>query len=227
MALVAARLDGWQVTQNVRAHMYMIQDDAHIALIYQEPIITSEVISGFADDIETPNLNVQVEPIPMMGARAGVEWFLPTAIVAYIAKPYFESFLSEMGKDHYAIAKKAFANLQARVMANFRDRLRTYATNGKLHPDSATYSPVFSIVAQVATGLRIKLLIQTEIKPDHFNKAVEAFIPFAAGNERFDEIIAQVNQIPCYSKSTTILVCYSEESKQLELVNPFPEQRKP
>lgn len=206
----------------------MIESNLHIALVYQEPIISSEVVSGFEEDIKTPKLNVKVEPVPMMGARAGVEWLLPTAIVAYIAKPYFESFLSEMGKDHYSIAKTALKNLQARIMEKFGDRLKFYSTSGKIHPDSAKYSPVFSIEAQSVAGFRFKLLIQTDISSDNFEKAVDAFLPFIAGNQRFEDIVSQASQLPGYkTMRSVILVCYSEESGQLELVNPFPGRSKP
>ncbi len=205
----------------------MIENNLHIALVYQEPIIPSEVVSEFENDIRAPRLNVKVEPVPMMGARAGVEWFLPTVIVAYIAKPYFESFLSEMGKDHYVIAKRALVNLQKRIMAKFGDRLTAYSSSGKIHPESRKFSPVFSIEAQSTAGYRFKLLIQTNIKPDHFNKAVEAFLPFVAGNQRFEELVSQASQLPGYkTMHSVILVCYSEESGQLEIVNPFPDRSK-
>lgn len=206
----------------------MIENDLHIALVYQEPIISSEVVSGFEEDIKVPKLNVKVEPVPMMGARAGVEWFLPTAIVAYIAKPYFESFLSEMGRDHYVIAKNALKNLQSRIMAKFSDRLKVYSTIGKIHPEANKFSPVFSIEAQSVEGLRFKLLIQTDINPNHFEEAVEAFLPFVAGNQRFEEIVSQASQLPGYKNMrSVILVCYSEESGKLELINPFPDRNKP
>jgi hypothetical protein len=101
----------------------------------------------------------------MMGFRAALEWLAPTAIVAYIAKPYFESFLSELGKDHYAITKNALKNLRDRIQDRFGERLKVFASKGKLGHYDHKFSPVFSIEAQSPFDFRVKLLIQTEIQP--------------------------------------------------------------
>ncbi|MEM9734831.1 MAG: hypothetical protein AAF903_15325 [Pseudomonadota bacterium] len=37
---------------------------------------------------------------------ASMEWAIPTALIIYITKPYFEAFLGEAGKDHYNALKK-------------------------------------------------------------------------------------------------------------------------
>jgi len=36
------------------------------------------------------------------------EWIIPTMFIVYILKPYFNSFLSEAGKDHYNILKNPY-----------------------------------------------------------------------------------------------------------------------
>ena len=202
--------------------------DFHIALAYQEPIINPDVIAGFEDDIKSPGLKVLVEPVPMKGVRAAIEWLVPTAIVAYIAKPYFESFLSEMGKDHYAITKKALGNLREQIQERFGERLKIYASKGKLGPDAHKFSPVFSIEAQSPFEYRIKLLVQTEMQPEQFNLALEAFLNLLAESYGVGELNEQNKQLLSNKPMGRILlICFNPESGKLEYVNPIPESKRP
>ena len=205
-----------------------MEKDFHIAVVYQEPIITSDVVDGFEDDIQSPGLKVLLEPVPMMGARAALEWLMPTAIVAYIAKPYFESFLSEMGKDHYAISKKAFNNLRARIHKMYGERFKLVGTKGKLGSDAYKFSPVFSIESQTPFEYRVKLLIQTEIEPEQFNLAVEEYLNFL--NELYNPNEQSVDSKLLLSNkpvSSVFLVCFNPEAGKLEYVDPIPEIKKP
>ena len=205
-----------------------MKQDFHIALAYQEPIINPDVIAGFEEEIQSPGLKVLVEPVPMMGARAALEWLLPTAIVAYIAKPYFESFLSEMGKDHYEVIKKALEKLRARIQAKFRDRLRIVASKGKLGPDAHKFSPVFSIEAESPFGYRVKLLIQTEIQPESFDLAVEAFLRLLAECYSTETLSEQSKLLLSNNPiGSVLLVCFNSDTGELEYVNPIPENKRP
>jgi hypothetical protein len=204
-----------------------MERDFHIALIYQEPIINSDLINGFEEDIHSPGLKVLVEPVPMMRFRAALEWLVPTAIVAYIAKPYFESFLSEMGKDHYAITKKALGSLGARIQKKFGERLRVIPSKGKLGSDARKFSPVFSIEAQTPFDYRVKLLFQTEMQVEQFNLAVEAFLSLLAEIYSAKELTKQSKQLLSNNPMGSILlVCFNPELGQLEYVNPIPENKR-
>jgi hypothetical protein len=199
-----------------------MDQDFHIALIYQEPIISPDVVADFEEDLESPGLKVRVEPIPMMGVRAAIEWLMPTAIVAYIAKPYFESYLSEMGKDHYALTRKAFAKLRVRVIARFGDRLETFASIGKLGPDSNRFSPVFSVEAHSPFGYRVKLLVQSELETGQFDLALEALIRFMAEIYGHEVLSEHSNSLLANGPSgSVLLLCFNSESGQLEYVNPI------
>lgn len=205
-----------------------MKKDFHIALAYQEPIINPDVIAGFEEEIQAPGLKVFVEPVPMMGVRAALEWFLPTAIVAYIAKPYFESFLSEMGKDHYEVIKKALKKLHARIQARFGERLRIVSSKGKLGPDTHKFSPVFSIEAESPFDYRVKLLIQTKIQPESFDLAIDAFLRLLA--ECYSkEILGEQNKLLLSNNpiGSVLLVCFNSDTGELEYVNPIPENKRP
>jgi hypothetical protein len=196
-------------------------------LAYQEPIINPDVIAGFEEDIQSPGLKVIVESVPMIGVRAALEWLAPTAIVAYIAKPYFESFLSEMGKDHYAITKKTLGKFQERIQERFGERLKVFASKGKLGPDAHKFSPVFSIEAQSPLEYRVKLLIQTEIQPEQFNLAVESFLNLLAESYGINELTEQSKQLLSNKPmGRVLLVFFNPKSGKLEYIDPIPENKR-
>jgi len=205
-----------------------MERDVHIALVYQDPIINSDVIAGFDGDIQAPGLKVLVESVPMMGARSALEWLMPTAIVAYIAKPYFTAFLTEMGKDHYAVTKKAFGNLRARINERFGERLKLVASKGKLGSDAHKFSPVFSIEAQSPCGYRLKLLVQTDMQQERFNLAIEAYFNLLAQIYGTEELTPHSKSLLSNKPACSVLlVCFNEESRELEHVNPMPENKRP
>lgn len=200
-------------------------DQVHIALVYQDPPIDPVVVSGFDDDMRSLGLNIIVEPLPFMQYRGGIEWLLPTAIVVYLAKPYFESFLREMGKDHYVLAKTALNNLRARISAKYGDRLKIVSSHGKRNAETYQYSPIFSIEAESSEGYRYKLLIQPEIEEDDFKLAIEAFLNLMAQNHGTETAEAKNEELLTAEPLTSVvLMSFDPKSGALQIVQPFPKQ---
>jgi hypothetical protein len=83
--------------------------DFHIGFSYQEDI-PKQFMSDLIDTISVDGLFLKSES-HKPNIFATMEWAIPTMIIAYIAKPYFESFLKEAGKDHYQLLKKGFIQL--------------------------------------------------------------------------------------------------------------------
>lgn len=79
--------------------------------------------------------------------QAGIEWLLPTAVVAYFAKPYFDGILQEIGKDHYAAIKAALKPLWFRLLGPTSPKMVRVGPRGPIEPASS-YSLVYSIVAE-------------------------------------------------------------------------------
>ena len=75
--------------------------DIYLGISYIDSF-SPESIERFKSEVDVPGLSVSIEARPEPGPFATLEWLAPTAVIAYIAKPYFETFLKEMGKDHYA-----------------------------------------------------------------------------------------------------------------------------
>ena len=72
------------------------------------------IISEFKNVINVQNVKYDERSRPSDSMYAAHEWAIPTAVVVYLIKPYFETLLKEAAKDHYPILKKAIANLAFR-----------------------------------------------------------------------------------------------------------------
>ncbi len=86
-----------------------------IALIYNEHL-SDELFEDFEKSLSHEGLYIKVESKPDEGAFACAEWFIPTAIVAYIGKSYFEGILKEIGKEHYVLLKKKLSEITQKTM---------------------------------------------------------------------------------------------------------------
>ena len=96
---------------NVMAHEETMADETlHLGISYEKGI-DPKTVADFEADVATQGLVVKTNERSKSGPFAGIEWLLPTAIMVIIAKPYFDSFLREAGKDHYHILKKNLSNL--------------------------------------------------------------------------------------------------------------------
>jgi len=196
--------------------------EPHIALTYQAPLIDAAIVEGFEEIVASKGLSVRVEPVEFMQVRAAIEWLIPTAVVAYLTKPYFESFLEEMGKDHYQLLKRGLLAVHKRIMEKYGSRIKMYGSKGKIDPRSHEYSPVFSIEAQSSTNHCIKLLIQTEISEDELSIVIDKFLDLLLqehGIENTDESNLPILEAKPISR--IILVALDQETGYLEVVDVF------
>lgn len=86
-----------------------MEETPHIGVSYQVDL-PDEIASEFIKNISAPGLKTLSEPRPI-GIYANLEWAMPTLLVVYILKPYFNAFLTEAGIDHYRILKNALSQL--------------------------------------------------------------------------------------------------------------------
>ena len=64
----------------------------------------AELFEFIESDLCSPDFKVKTLKTEH-GAMAGIEWLLPTVVVAYLLKPFFEAALQEAGKDFYELSK--------------------------------------------------------------------------------------------------------------------------
>lgn len=178
--------------------------------------------ADFGRDLAAEGLDVRVESRPDPGAYAGVEWLLPTAVVVFLGRSYFDSFLKEAGKDHYILLKKALQKVSAKFFGKDAPRGKIVFTKGKAEHEIPRYSISYSLVAQVGDGLRVKLLLQNEFDADLCNEAQIAFLDFLSSvydrTLDIDSIKGLAQAVPI---SHTLLLAYNSTDRSLEVIDPL------
>lgn len=85
-------------------------NDNHAVLILATNDYPKELYSFVADDMASTLLGVKIVE-RKNGVMAMIEWAIPTLVIAYLLKPFFESFLQEAGKDAYNTTKATIKKL--------------------------------------------------------------------------------------------------------------------
>lgn len=196
----------------------------HIGLLHEDQI-TEVFLQGFEESITAPGLIFKRETRPSGVHFAGIEWLMPTAVLVYVAKPYFESFLKEMGKDHYDLLKKGFNKLYERFAGPRASDVKAVATQGKSSKDQP-YSLFFSVVAEAPDGVRLKLLIPRPIEQAEYEIAISGFLDLVQstyGGDVPEDVATTFKDAPI--TSGTVLVTYEAATGKLIPVDPFAGRR--
>jgi hypothetical protein len=175
----------------------------------------------FEQLVRTDGLKMEVRSRGSNAAFAGLEWLLPTAVIAYIAKAYFESFLKEMGKDHYDLLKEGLKRLYARTAGPEAPQVSLVATAGKALQERP-YSLLLSITAEISHDVQFKLLIQTHITQLDYEAAVSSFLEFMQrlhAGTLDSKTLTELHDCPIVGK--TMLVTYNPQTKSIVPVNPL------
>jgi hypothetical protein len=141
--------------------------------ISRRPDVPQIFVDEFLAEVQRDNLRVDVRE-QGSGVFAGLEWLMETAVAVYIVRPYLDSMLSELGKDHYKILKRATVDLYGK-MASLR--ISRFATPGKV-TGAPVYSLAFSVVVATGEGINLKFLIQPELDESQASVAFESFFRF-------------------------------------------------
>jgi len=126
-----------------------------IDLVYEDRVPT-QVINEFHDQVATDGLRLGLQSRPTGGGPfLGLEWLLPTAVMLFISRSYFDGFLAEMGSDHYRALKGAIKTFRDRFS---RVKVTVVGTAGKTVPDQP-YSLVYSIWLEAGPDRGFKFLV--------------------------------------------------------------------
>lgn len=196
----------------------------HIGVLHEEQI-PHAIFQEFEESISAPGLIFERVTRPSGAAFAGVEWLMPTVVLAYVAKPYFESFLKEMGKDHYDLLKKGLNKFYERFAGPRAPDVKIVATQGKTSKDQP-YSLFFSVVAEAPDGVRLKLLIPRPIDQTEYEIAISKFLDLvqsAYGGDVAENVVTTFRNGPI--TSGTVLVTYEKATGKLVPVDPLAGRR--
>ncbi|WP_269514042.1 hypothetical protein [Brevundimonas subvibrioides] len=181
---------------------------------------SAAISAEFRDTVAADGLSLGMETTPTTRAMAGVEWLMPTAIMLYVAKSYFDGFLGEAGKDHYAALKSGVKRVAARVGQVAVSRI---GSPGKVVATPQRYSPVFSIWFQRDDQTRFKFLVPVGLSEDETEAAFERFFAFLDGWSAGR--IAKADRAPFEAASAvgrTVLLAYDRSTGRIEVIDPLP-----
>jgi len=195
-----------------------------LLLSYELPL-PEEAVRPFVDAVRAPGLAFVVEPRPPSGPFAGLLWLLPTTVIIWFGKSYFDGFLKEAGKDHYTLVKRGLNSLWPLFFGESRGVHATaVGTPGKIRPGDDKYSLAISILAEAGSGLHFKLLFPDDLSAEDFNDATAKFLHFLERYYIGDLDPATELRLGAARKvARTILVTYDPDLGFFKFLDPIPE----
>jgi len=199
-------------------------ENPNIGLLYVDKIDDS-FFHDFISTIDRDDLGLLVEARSESAPFACAEWFLPTAIAVFLGKPYFESFLKEMGKDHYTLLKNALSGLCVKTVSNRRFEPVILTSSPKKTNKNNPYTLSFSIMADTGDGYNFKLMLPKLNDGFNYQKATDKFLDFVAEYHSEREL-SRAFEIIKFSKipGGTVLVRYNPESSDIEWQDYLPQE---
>lgn len=192
----------------------------HIAIIHTARFPRA-MFAEFERLVTTPQLRLCIEEREEVGPFAAIEWLIPTAVILYIGKSYFDGFLKEMGKDHYSMLKSGLKTIYSKLLGADAPKVTAIATQGKLS-ESQPYSLIYSFLAEAGPNTRFKLLLQNGASQSEYEHTVASFLKFVsshhAGTLDKQTLDALANT---RAVGGTLLLAYNPTSRRIEPINPF------
>lgn len=189
-------------------------------------VIDRSNFSEFEREVDAVGLDFRIESRPEPGPYAGIEWLIPTAVVVYIGKAYFDAFLKEAGKDHYAILRAAIIKLSSKFLGKGALTGRVVFSKGKAESEIPKYSIFYSIVADLGDGFSAKLLLRNDFDASTCNAAQETFLQFLSdlhdGHLDPSSIQGLADAKPLGSM---LLLAYEPEGQRLQVIDPLAGKR--
>lgn len=151
-------------------------------------------------------------------AYAALEWTIPTAIVAYIVKPYFEAFLQEAGKQHFEILSKKLKTLINRGK-QMNVRLVSASKSTEKLNRAYNQSMAISILFEIKNGKIIKLLFDNDLEKEDWDNAIDQILEFVIENYENENSSKLAFLIKDFDneKAFKIYAIINKETKLIEL----------
>jgi hypothetical protein len=199
----------------------MEQAIPHLVVSYEDRV-PEVVFDDFRGLVTAEGFDLVFEPRPTSGPFAGLEWLIPPAVVLFIGRAYFETFLSEMAKDHYALLKQGINGLKGRFD---KVKVTMVGTPGKVSAEQP-YSLVYAIYLEGGPRRKLKFMPpSSDWEPAVSDQAMEAFFEFvedfylnALDPETAGELAA-TNAI-----GGTVLLAFNPVTGKIAPLNPMTKQ---
>lgn len=147
-----------------------------IYVVFEENI-PEEFIGYCISDFYREDLNLQLQKREKE-VYASSEWIIPTAIIAYVLKPYFDGFLKELAKDHYLLVKEGLKKMASSGKL-IDSKLITAANSTNKLSLNYNQSLVFSLIIETKNDKQIKLLFDNSLDKTDWDEAINKILDFA------------------------------------------------
>jgi len=180
-----------------------------------------EIFHSFVDDLSEMDVEAKIVRRESEGPFMALDWLIPTGIILFIAKPYFETILKKMAEDHYVMLKSATSKLWQKMFGANPEIERFVVVHGGKIKESI-FSRSFSVTAQSVDGHKITLLFLKGANQEEFDAAIEMFEALmlnhhsSQGKDFLSGLLEARKQIP---KHWQQLIYLNPESRQLELID--------
>ncbi|MFG1376217.1 hypothetical protein [Xanthobacter autotrophicus] len=189
----------------------------NVTLIYDD-ILSKEVIDDFRKIVGSGGINFKFVDNKRNVAMASLEWLMPTAVVIYIVKSYFDGFLNEAGKDHYRKLKDGIKFIGEKLK-DF-DIVKVGASG---NASRSKFSRTYSIWFEAESGIRFKCLFYERLSKDDMDNAIDVFLKtiqkyYDGGLDgELGRALSEANPV-----AGIILISCDHKSGTVEIVDPVP-----
>jgi hypothetical protein len=186
--------------------------------------IPQEAVQPVIDVLEAEGVDLEIRRREPPGPFAIAEWLIPSAVVIFAAKSYFDGFLKEVGKDHYALLKKAISASWPAFFGNDPIvQLQLVGSAPNKVPKKPTYSIAFSVMAEAGERKVFKLLLPTDSTREDLETSVGSFLAFV---ERFHANALEPEQATKLEELSnlggTFAITYDRTTSRIQILDPRP-----
>lgn len=177
-------------------------------------------IDSLINDIKSTGVNVGVEKFEFSQPFNALEWAIPTLVVTYLIKPYFDGFLKEMGKDNYLILKDWLKKIANKLRTIKVVTITADGSEGKENKNN-TQSKSFSLILQTKNGKNIKLLFDNDLTKEDWDNAIDMLLDYAIEhyeNIPNDKLTVELNKIEEKNRNS-IFAIIDKQTKELVFYN--------
>jgi len=185
---------------------------------FPEQLIINEVQELLADNLD---LKIHIDEEENTTYNA-LEWIIPTTFFVWIFKSYFESFLSEAGKDHYKILKKGLKKIVSKGKL-IRGRIITSTYSSEKLSKSYNQSIVISLTIQTKNNKLIKLLFDNNLEEEDWDSAIDQLLDFVIEHYKTyptDYLTEEIGK-KCEKEYGTVYALIDENTKKIEFFDDF------
>ncbi len=145
-----------------------------IAVVHEEQI-PQELFDTLREDLSLAHTEPYIEKVPNRGSYAGIEEYLPTAVMVLLAKPFFDAFLKKAGEDSYELLKKALVRFVKKAAEINVESITSVLTPKKVDP-SYPFSRCIAIHSKLGNNPPVKFLIHTGKEEEYYSSAVSSLL---------------------------------------------------